>query len=1217
MSPTNRRPAALSREPTVRDNAAMRWKSHLRLLVWSGVALFVVLAAGYLYVTRPAALRAKLTMLFARLDLRVEHIGAISFSLTDGLAVHDMLVEAEGESPLYAADRVSNPPALLRVPRARVRIDPWSLLTGEPRIREIKLKSPMISVVWPAWGTNQLARTGGDFHFRAPSQDPNELPRLSIEGADIAVYLVKDGRLRLQRRWLVNGVGQVEGGASAASYLLRFDQVGGAVSAVDDYACSLAELSWRGDALIAKLGWVDLETAQSLLPRAWRTDLAELDLAGRARASRLVVEGSGIVEAEVRLDQVSFSAPIETEANLDPGDRYLQVADVGGVLRYLATSSASGPATPAIRRGDVDVRLSGQIGEAPANLSLNILGARLDANGDGDAPVSGLFGMAGVGARHIEMSVDVDALELPTADAHPAFVTSERLPGVVRSSLRKYAAEGPINFHLRVWNEDAGDDWRYSGEIEGAGASCTYYRFPYRVEDVRGSVRFSNQGVVFDGLGGRHGSGRLRMDGRLADTSSWTAFELTFTGRNIATDADLYEALPQNYQKLWRHADPVALCDVTTVLRREQGSAKEGSRKTDVKVDARLLAGSIKLLNDDKLDNVSGVLHIADDTVELDGLQGDMGGALVRLDGELSLDENGSPKYDLRVEAAGAALDRVSEVRDGSGHSVGRIRFDGVGDIWGRINSDASNSSRRYTVHVTDGVLSGFDETPGWDHVEGWLTLSDREQRILSLKASRDAGTLSVSGALPGQLGLDRPIDLELQARDADLKRLTPQLVPGRWSHVREALGLAGGGELSARFYPREHADSRVRQAADVRISAERMKPTPVPLDLRDIEAHATLHAGGFELHKATARYGKDARMEISGAGGWSEDDNWSDISIEAWDLDLSAELIEAFPTPLSSLLKRMSPSGRVHLKLDRMHLRGLEKLEWNVAGDLLLDEAELQIGARLSDFHGELGGSCQVLAGGGVRLETEFKIARGLLSDRPIERWEGRLISDPENPLLHLKDARGRFCDGEVVGFATIDPDASTYELAFTLHNVSLKQFLSGDASDDSGGRIDGHVFLRGRTDDPSQRVGGGEVRIRGASLLSSPVTASVVEASKQQKRAIGDEVDQAEARFVWEDDELKFTHLDIHSRDLRLIGEGRWNMDTDAISMTLLGATPEDALRLFPITDLLELAGQELLQYEVSGTRANPRVKVKPLHNLTDPLRKLFGDGAEPGDG
>jgi hypothetical protein len=205
----------------------------------------------------------------------------------------------------------------------------------------------------------------------------------------------------------------------------------------------------------------------------------------------------------------------------------------------------------------------------------------------------------------------------------------------------------------------------------------------------------------------------------------------------------------------------------------------------------------------------------------------------------------------------------------------------------------------------------------------------------------------------------------------------------------------------------------------------------------------------------------------------------------------------------------------------------------------------------------------------------------------------------------------RGRLCDGEIAGSALIDPASSTYELSSTLHDLSLDQFLGRGERKPNGrpeSRVDGHVFVRGSTDDPTQRGGGGELRIRGASLLQSPVTASVVQASQKRNRPISDEVDRAELKFVWEGHELKFNDVDIHSRDLRFKGVGQWNRRSDVISMTLLGATHEDAPRLLLLTELLESAGQELIQYRVEGTATDPRVTIEPFHNLTEPLRKLL---------
>lgn len=1216
----------------------MRRRSRLRRIIWGGVALALLLGMGYAYVTRPGVLRARLVGLFGKLDLRVVRIGEISFSPSAGLEVRDLEVVAAESSPLASWARVPDPPPLLRVPRARVRVNLWAMLAGKFQPREVELNTPSIAVIWPqAEAFSRWSSRGAD-RITTPREISAELPRLKIDEADVAVFTVEDDQLRLQRRWVVDGCGALAGGdgTQPRAYVLRLDQVAGPVSARHPEGSSLAKLRWEAGRLISELGWTDFELARALLPPRWRQAVRPLHLSGQARAKRLVFERGGIRSAELDFEALRFCLPIESEMDETPGERFAQVTDAAGVLRYRAAEPSEADAA-SIRRGDLHLSLSGRLNGAATEFSMALFEAgRVPPESD-DREYTGLGGPALLfpASEGYQISLRVEGLALPTAIQHPRVVSSKRLPRGVRRFLEQYNAEGLVNLRLEVWrgphgsgaglggpalarsgqapgSEVAGEPiTHYRGELEAVGASCRYFRFPYRVEDVRGFVRFSEEGIVLDGLHGRHGAGRIRVDGTVASSKSWTGFELRFRGHNIATDHDLYAALPSEYQRLWRRTASLALCDVQTTLRRAEGSAQTGALHTDVGVTARLLAGSLKLPDGRRLENADGLIHISGGRVAIDDLYGYVDGGAVRLNGELALaEEDAPPRYDLQVELARAALRRTSEVRDGEGGCIGQLRFEGVGDVWGQVSSDDRGQSH-YSVHITDGVLTGFDGSAPWTQVSGWLCMRGDEQRILSLTALRDDGRLEVSGTLAKQLGLDRPITLNVRAEDADLERLLRQLVPGRWSKIREALGIAGRGTLVARFHPLASTGGRHQQAADIELGAEHLRPKPLPLDLRDIEASLTLHAEGFDLRRATARYGDQGHLTVAGGGGWTEGNLWSDISVEAQGLEFTPDLGQGMPGPLASLLKRMAPRGRADLTLDRVLLTGWEQRAWNVVGELLLEGTELNVGAPLTDFKGKLSGSCEIRPDGRIGLAAEFTIDHGWLASRPIERWEGRLSCQPGSSRVQLRDVQGRLCDGALVGFAELDPDTSAYELSFTLHDVSLDQFLQREA-DRSGrlspGRLDGHIFVRGVARDPGQRSGGGELRIRGTSLLSSPVTASVVKVSQQQKRLISDEVERAELRFVWEGEELKFSRVDIHSRDLRLIGMGRWNMRSDAISMTLLGATPEDAPRLAVLTDLIETAGQELMQYRVEGTAAEPRVTVEPLHNLTEPLRKLL---------
>ena len=199
----------------------------------------------------------------------------------------------------------------------------------------------------------------------------------------------------------------------------------------------------------------------------------------------------------------------------------------------------------------------------------------------------------------------------------------------------------------------------------------------------------------------------------------------------------------------------------------------------------------------------------------------------------------------------------------------------------------------------------------------------------------------------------------------------------------------------------------------------------------------------------------------------------------------------------------------------------------------------------------------------------------------------------------------------GDALATVRIDPDSSAYEMSLTLQNARFAELLppkepAGDGS--RGGRADGQLHLRGVAGDTASRTGAGDLRVRGASFLRTPVLAEVAEASRQTHADISDAVDSVELRFVWHGSVLELTRVDIQSQDLRLVGQGSWDMDSDGLEMTLLGAHPRHWPRVAVLSDVLERAGQELLQYHVHGTASQPQVTVEPLHRLNDALRALL---------
>lgn len=1172
------------------------WLRRVAVVTLLGVLLF---CGVFLYATRPSVLRARVTALFAELNLDVRHIGSITLSPFGGLQLNDLEVTARPDSPL-ALPAAPGAPPLLRMEHAAIAVKRWALLWGAFEPVSIRLDQPRVVLLRPN-DSPLIEQREWDFdQFAERTARPSRLPLVRVEDADLQVYVIEDGRMRLLRHWVVDVDGAPRTGSDGdTGYTLTIEQVGGPMLVRGNAQLPLAEVAWDPRELRARLGWVDLELAQTLLPPRWQGIVERYALTGRVRAQELVLRPSGVERARLELRNARLCVPLEDpDADAPP---FLDFKEIVGHFAFARDSSAAPNAY------DVEADLTGKFRDAPARLTARAADVRIPAPRAAGAAASAQTGP-------FEFEIDVDAVEIPNAREHAAFVHAQRVPSPLRSWIRIYSAEGRMRIAARAWGAAFPSETglEYEGTLEPLAGKCRIESFPYPIEDVYGTVHFSHNGITLENIRGRHRGGRIRCDGAVVGTQQWTGFDLKIHGWGIPTNAALYRALPEQDQRVWSAANPVGLWDATVNLSRTHGSPESGPLPVRVVVDGRLRGGSMTLRDHTTLQHANGRVQIADRRIQIERMHGFIDGARAQLNGDVTLTDDGASAYDFRLQMSNARFDRRSPVRDAAGNNIGEVRFVGAGDVWAQMSSsgDANPIRESYTVRINDGELTAFGEDAYWKHMYGWVVLDDGAPRIDALAGRSIGGWMGTSGVLPAALDAARPVKLHVFADDTDMARLLSQLIPGRWARIRQALNISGAGRLSAKLAPGLAADGTHEQIADLRIEAARMQADPIPLELEQVEAELELRPDAFTLKRMWAQYGDGGKITLSGNGSWAGSTPWTSMQAHAENIDLTPKFINAMPERLASLLRSMSPSGRIQTTIDQLHLTGAAQDEWIVAGRVALRDAALRIGLPLTGFKGEVWGECEQLPDQRVSIDARFVIEDGTFAGRAIRNCEGFIQRDPASSKLVLGDIRGELCDGNADGSVKIDVDARTYDTAFSFHDLDLRAAFPPRDQDkpQRGGRLDGRLFVRGSLDDPTQRRGGGELRIRSASLLSSPVTAKVAEATPQQINR--DElVDQALVTFAWRGDVLLFESVDIRAGGLRLIGSGSWNTRSDAIDLTLLGAFGEDTPRIPALTDLIEAAGQELTQYRVTGTVAKPNVTVEPLHNLTDPFRRLGG--------
>lgn len=1158
-----------------------------RTWIWGLAGIFLLAFAGavsaYVYATRPDRLRARLVALLSTLDGTRAHVEPPTFSLFSGLEAANVLITwDETAAPASAAARPEDR-RILGISRLRVRHNPWMLLLGRFEPVEIIADGARVTLV----RRSKDARNRNKWRFdlagawSGGALDNLSIPALTATDVDVQIVALEGNRRRvLERRRL-----DITGRQAGAQYIVELHRSGAGER--------LAELRWEigSKNLSGELGWVSLETLSELMPADQFGLPADLRLTGRAR----VFGGSfrsGLFTAEkLEFENIRCALPVAQADNyVQPQDRFLQFTETAG--------------TAALTREHFTINASGKLNGAAFRCEF-----------------TGQLNSANWHASAYRLEINVDEIDLPRQDEpnEAAFIAA--LPEAVRNFFDNYTPNAKVKLDLQLARKsESQPDAEFRGRMEIVDGSCTYFRFPYRFDRARGTVEFSSDGIRLSNMSGAHGSARVFLNADINHAGKWSGFELNIRAVNVPLERDLYAALPERYQQLWSRTAPIGLCDIEVSLVRPEGSPQTGPLKPQIRIEADLSAVSLNLADGTRITHGDGRIIIDDNGLTIEDLHGYDEYASLQLTGSLKTSDTGEAA---RLSVRAHAVDLPIRQEAGPADDHAHVGFSGKAEVWASITQDspthdpsyqspsaAPQRKEHYVIRVVSGTLrSGDSPANEWTDATGWVVRHSDQLELIDFRARYGDAWLAASGVIPTAGNADQMPNLELQIGDLPMEMLADLLPSGQAKDVIDRLRLNGAGRLSVHFRPPAPGGNASDASVEVRIEAERMRPDALPLTLTDASASVTLHRGRVRINRASARYGTQGKVLIKGEVNWDDPDARSVFSVAAQKLNIDDEFVAAMPAALRKFLDDLSVRGRADVSLDHLSFDQAENKTWKASGSLALEHAVMDIGLPLTDCDGAVNGRLLLTPDGELQIDADFTIEHALLSKWPLERWEGRIVRDSSGPSIRLEQLRGRLCGGEVIGSAAVNTEAGEYELSLTVNDLSLHEFLARETEDGKpvAGRIDGRLFVEGKLGAKGKRTGGGNIRIREASLLQTPVVGPVVREARK-KGALSDQLNFADLRFAFENDDVHLNRVEIQSKDLRLVGAGHWNLANDQIDLTLVGAHPRHWLRVPIISDLVETAGREFVQYRVIGPAKAPTVTIEPLYSLTDPIRRLI---------
>lgn len=1198
-----------------RDNFSMK-KRLRRWLISGSLAVLTGLVGSYAFLTRPAALRAYLATALEPTGLHITEGSSISFTPWTGLVVTELALSARNSQP--------DEPPIAHITRAQIPIHIGALITGRISLERIYAQGVVISLVAEGSGflsdIDAASQPNGMFNGALYGQRlatlglPVNLPPVDIIGADIQLLERVDNRLVQRRRGIVNLTGRPEtdpsGLVNAYGVSLRPADAPESRSGPAWFT-----LRWTHADVAASTDWIDVSQIAPFLPSTFQTALQDWGICGEARLVRCAVRGAQAEELRLEIARGAASIPIEADdAGLPPSARFLQLSNLAINVELLpAGQSATAPPEEQFR-----IAVTGKLGSG-----------QIQGNFTARRPKLNFEELLGASAEHPagldcgpwEADLHFNDIEAPTLEREPHFVKAERLPAGIRSFITDYQPRGRLSLSLRLAGDNAqqmSDDAavRVSGLLEPRGASCRYFRFPYEVRDIHGRVSFDANGITVEELTGRHGSGLITGRGTIRDFDPWTGFNLHFNGVNMVMDRAIYEALTPSYRKLWQETNPIGLCDVHVAIARAEGSAATGSLDPTVHIETHMTNALLAVMNDTTIERTEGRVAIGDEDIRIDELHGFQEQTGVSITGTIDI-PNGvdPPARNATFLATNVPVGRSSVVRHTDGDELGRVEFNGHADVWGRVSGVSGELESLYAVHVVDGRLTGFSPTAGWSAATGWILSGPRGEQILGLHAERPGGSIDLTGDLPGDVH-GPPQHLRLEATDNQVETLLPQLIPPRWADVYRDLHATGTGRLALTVQPQPTDASLMAQLS---VDVARMQPTALPLGLNDVHAELMINEDGYELYTVRATGDEAGVVRGHGRGSWRAEPAWNEWTIEGDGLDCTPGFVKVLPKPLATILNRTGLRGQIDVQLEPVRIvQSAAGQTWSIEGAVLLHNANLDLGLPLTLNEAEMRGQVLLTPNQDATVDGTVLITSGKFGGRSLHDVTGRLTRTRDDRWVHCSELRGALSGGEAQADVRVDPDKGDYEATLVLRNAELAEFLNRpprEGQPPTPGVVDGNLFLRGVSADRRGQRGGGRLVVRNASLLSTPVSASIVAAGQQSRRRVSAAVDNAELDLAWEGDDFQIRRVLIQSREQKLLGEGTWNQKTDQISATLYSLPPKAPAALDPLVKFFQAAGDELFQVRIEGTSNDPKARIEPLYGLTDPLRRLLsGDEHNP---
>jgi hypothetical protein len=238
------------------------------------------------------------------------------------------------------------------------------------------------------------------------------------------------------------------------------------------------------------------------------------------------------------------------------------------------------------------------------------------------------------------------------------------LPAGVRREVESAGVIGRVGLTVRLTKKKEDDEPAVRVEVKLLKAGLFYTGFPYKLDDVEGSIIYEGGRIEFRDIRAVHGGAELAVSGSITDLSGEAVYDIEIHGKDVPLDTALYRAMPTDVRGVWDEYVPKSAMEEGTAARATRIDCRIRGRgaQPDVSVDVHATGGTVRYVHFPyTVTDVSGLLRVRPEGVYLEGIRGRHGGVQVSLDrGEIL---NG--KVDIKIVTKDVVLEK--DLRDALG----------------------------------------------------------------------------------------------------------------------------------------------------------------------------------------------------------------------------------------------------------------------------------------------------------------------------------------------------------------------------------------------------------------------------------------------------------------------------------------------------------------------------------------------------------------------